>query len=1067
MKPFTFNTLAKHIFTTAALTLLIMGSGCGGCGDTPVGQNNSNNTPSNNTTPTNSTTPGNNTTNVCRDLDGDGAKFGPNCAEATDCDDQDGNVNPSAAEVCGDGRDNNCNGVVDEECPCQTGELRLCSSSGDPTALDSSMRCKPGIQRCQKGAWSTECEGEVGPAEETCNNLDDDCDGTIDEDLRTPLGLCKDDLPPDYMPPPEDCGPTAEGDGLDNDGDGDIDEGCSCALPDGAPDSATGRQDQPCYGGPLSTLGVGECKGGLRSCNGGLWGSCTDQVTPVPEVCGDGLDNNCNGLVDDGCPSCTPSGDEVCDGIDNNCNGIIDEGVRNACGGCGMAEAQETCGDGFDNDCNGLVDEGCPCSAAQQECYSGPQEAAGKGICAMGTQSCSGEEFGTCEGSILPQIEQCGPDGTGNGLDDDCDGEVDEGCGCTEGATRPCGTSAGVCEYGMETCSAGVWGACAGGTPATESPESSCDGLDNDCDGLTDEGLLNACGKCNEACYTQGIDPVTVGMADDGVDTIDANDPDNPRDKPGITLGKETTFPSFIWAADTNTEQVSKIDTNTNEEVGRYWVGISPSRTAVDLDGNMWVIGRNDGRVTKILWDTTRCPDRNGNGTIDTSANVAGTVSVLNNAANPLADECVVFSEVINPNHPSGRGIAVTPSGTVWFGFSDPGAGGIQAVDPNNPMSNTPNYPPTNIPLYTRDANGVHTDSGMTGNLGRIYGLISDSQGNVWAASLWDGVGIAKFDTTTLQWTEMYQFPDCGPYGIALDGSDRVWIGCWGPAKALTAVLDPASKESTIFYMPAAQYNAGAPPANGASFAATLDGAAGATVRTSALGVEPATGDIWITHNDNSGLISRLSYDANNPSASTIQIIRALIDDTGANIPEATGRDMRGIGFDSQGFAWHLGMSSEFAIKFDPDPTNPRRLLTVPMPGAGGHYTYSDFSGSSLFNFTAPRGIWRTIFDTQFSNSIVSTVEIEAHVPTETTLGMRVRVLDANGNPVGDWIPVQGAMGATYAEYPVGAQSHTFDLSTIGGPLVGSRFEVEVRFTTTDRDIRPIVYDLSIGWQRP
>ena len=120
-----------------------------------------------------------------------------------------------------------------------------------------------------------------------------------------------------------------------------------------------------------------------------------------------------------------------------------------------------------------------------------------------------------------------------------------------------------------------------------------------------------------------------------------------------------------------------------------------------------------------------------------------------------------------------------------------------------------------------------------------------------------------------------------------------------------------------------------------------------------------------------------------------------------------------------------------------------------------------------MFSFTAPRGLWRTVFDTKFNNSIVSTVEIEAHVPTETTLGMRIRVLDANNNPVGDWIPVQGAMGATYADYPVGAQSHTFDLSQIGGPLVGARFEVEVRFTTTDRDIRPIVYDLRIGWQRP
>jgi hypothetical protein len=87
--------------------------------------------------------------------------------------------------------------------------------------------------------------------------------------------------------------------------------------------------------------------------------------------------------------------------------------------------------------------------------------------------------------------ELCGDDGNGNGLDDNCDGAVDEGCTCTTGERRPCFLGPpdrrdhGACSDGVETCSEfGIWSACLGGTsPSAEV----CNGADDDCNDLTDD----------------------------------------------------------------------------------------------------------------------------------------------------------------------------------------------------------------------------------------------------------------------------------------------------------------------------------------------------------------------------------------------------------------------------------------------------------------------------------------------------------------------------------------------------------------------------------------------------
>ncbi len=134
------------------------------------------------------------------------------------------------------------------------------------------------------------------------------------------------------------CGPTTR----------DNCTGASCTA-----NSCSPGDSRACYTGVGGTEGVGPCHGGTQSCtSAGMWGDCQGEVAPAPENCSDGVDNNCNGMVDenvdaDGDGFTTCNGD-CCDSTECTNPAEVNPG------------AFDTPNDGMDNDCDGVIDNPTP-----------------------------------------------------------------------------------------------------------------------------------------------------------------------------------------------------------------------------------------------------------------------------------------------------------------------------------------------------------------------------------------------------------------------------------------------------------------------------------------------------------------------------------------------------------------------------------------------------------------------------------------------------------------------------------------------------------------------------------
>ena len=388
-------------------------------------------------------------------------------AEAGDCDDGDASAHPGADERC-DGVDNDCDGDIDEADAIDPstfyGDVDG-DGFGDPWNTSTACHASAGFV-----ADSSDCDdgdAAINPAaSEACNGYDDDCDGLVDDD---------------------DSGITGGSAWyLDGDADGYGDPGAmvaACLQPGGYLADASDCDDDDASAHP----GADElCDGADNDCDGAIdEADAIDVSVFLADVDGDGFGDPSSATAacsaprgyvaesgsglddcDDGDAAINPAATELCDGVDNDCDGLVDDDDAPVLG------ASTWYGDG---DGDGYGDPGISAIACAQPAGT------------VGDAS----DCDDGDAAINPAADElC------DGTDNDCDGLVDDDDAPVVGASSwyadADGDSYGDASSSTDACSAPS-GAVSDATDCDDgdaainpAADELCDGVDNDCDGATD-----------------------------------------------------------------------------------------------------------------------------------------------------------------------------------------------------------------------------------------------------------------------------------------------------------------------------------------------------------------------------------------------------------------------------------------------------------------------------------------------------------------------------------------------------------------------------------------------------
>ena len=494
------------------------------------------------------------------DADGDGhgdAIAEPPFDAGGDCDDSAPAVNPSALEFCDD-IDNNCDEAIDEATAIDAATWVL-DADGDgfgtaDAAVQAHVSCATPASYVASNDDCDDSTNTVFPgASESCNEVDDDCDGATDEgvDSTAPLGAptwyqdadgdsygnaavstlsCE--VSTGYVANQDDCNDgnnTVSPDAIERCND--IDDDCDGATDEAdATDASTWYLDADGDGFPSETNTESACEAPTGHLAPGAEWDCNDLIAAIhpdaDETC-NSADDNCDGLTDgddsiDRLPfyldadtdgfgdpsqsmlSCTKPDSHVM-----NADDCDDDDIDQFPGG------EEVC-NGDDDDCDGISDES---DAVDVMPWYQDSDGDTYGIEAVSSRGCAAPSgftgtAGDCDDADDTQFpggeEKC------NGEDDDCDGLTDE----TESENTEHGFAVDLSTFYLDA-DGDDFGLTDSPTDACTVPENHSD-VDGDCDDydiLVFPGQLELCDPIDQNCDGDS----TLGAVDPQVWYVDAD----------------------------------------------------------------------------------------------------------------------------------------------------------------------------------------------------------------------------------------------------------------------------------------------------------------------------------------------------------------------------------------------------------------------------------------------------------------------------------------------------------------------------------------------------------------